>query len=93
MAADAAAAAPLIGEADRALLADYLRDAWRAARQGRELPPPARLEQRAAEIAETLRLQTQELARDWLSEAERAMQDLWRAPPRKTTPLPGQQAT
>ncbi len=89
-------AGPVIRESDAQLLFSYLREALRAAAEGREPPPATALEKRSAEIADRFRRRSEELARGLLDDAERAAREALRErEPRRELqrPLPpGQQA-
>lgn len=89
-------AAPALQEGDAQLLFSYLREALRAAAEGRDPPPATALEKRGAEIADTIKQRTEALARGLLDEAERSARELLRElesrrEPRRPPP-PGQQA-
>ncbi len=100
-AADAGAPAPVIRNSDVDLVFSYLREALRAAAEGRDAPPSGALEQRGAEIADTLKRRSVEIGQTLLNEAEReaernardALRE-WDKPNREPAarPLPGQQA-
>jgi hypothetical protein len=87
---------PAIREGDAQLLFSYLREALRAAAEGRDPPPASALEKRSAEIADTLKRRSEELARGLLDEAERSAREAlreWEARREPRRPLPpGQQA-
>jgi hypothetical protein len=94
---EAAPRAPVIRDSDVDLVFAYLREALRAAAEGREAPPSGALEQRGAEIAETLRRRGLEAGQGLLNEAERGAREAlreWERPRREPAarPLPGQQA-
>jgi hypothetical protein len=95
--AEAPPRAPVIRDSDVDLVFSYLREALRAAAEGRDAPPSGALEQRGAEIAETLRRRSLEIGQGLLNEAERGARDAlreWDKPNREPAarPLPGQQA-
>jgi hypothetical protein len=69
---------PMIQEGDAQLLFSYLREALRAAAEGRDPPPAGALEKRSAEIADTLKRRSEALARGLLDEAERSAREALR---------------
>ena len=86
-----AQAEPFIGgvvkDSDVGLVFDYLREAMSAAFQGREVPPPEALVQRAEAIAEEAKRYGERAARAALDAIEREIRESTRAP--RPERLPG----
>jgi len=76
----------IVQERDVTLVFDYLRDALKAAMQGREAPPPDALTQRAEAIGDELKRRGAVAARAAIDAIEQTVRDAMREPPAHLPP-------